>query len=151
MELKRIDNLWHFFATQNDLFLKKEVHQVVEYEFEHRKIRLTHSLNPKIPLHSHLVLSHRDFDLGVDRYTVSKKRFGLKSTPRQTFQQQFFPNELMKLTSAFNLYVERDRHKHIKVTLEPFVPKNIREIRNPVNLISKCLWRFSYFSELIKN
>jgi hypothetical protein len=151
MELKRIDNLWHFFATQNDLFLKKEVHQQVKYQFDRKSIRFTHLLNPKFPLQSQLIVCHQDFDLGVDRYMVSKMRFGLKKLPKQSFQQQFFPNDLLKLSNTFNLHIERDRQKRYKVILEPFVPKNMGEIRKALNQITRSLWGYPYFSELIKN
>lgn len=151
MELRRIDNLWHFFATQNDLFLKKEVHRKVKYEFDRKSIRFIHYLNPKFPLQSQLIVSHRDFDLGVERYMVSKMRFGMKKVPKPSFQQQFFPKELLKLTNTFNLHVERDRQKRYQVILEPFVPKNIGEIRKALNHVTSTLWGYPYFSELIKN
>ncbi len=151
MELRRIDNLWHFFATQNDLFLKKEVHQKVKYEFERKTLKITHLLNPKFPLQSQLVVSHKDFEMGVDRYMVSKLRFGWGKQAQPGLQQQFFPKELLKLQHSFGLHIERDRQKRFKVILEPFVPKNIGEIRKVLNHVTKTLWGHPYFSELIKN
>jgi len=37
VELKRIDTLWHFFATQNNLFLRKSVEKAIGTDILFRK------------------------------------------------------------------------------------------------------------------
>jgi hypothetical protein len=151
MELKRIDNLWHFFATQNQLFLKKEVGATITYCLKKNKISACHSFNPKSARHSALTLYPDGFGMAVDYYTAGHKKFGLKTPALKVHQQLFFPSELLKLNACFNVYVERDRFKNLKVRLEPFHPKKIQEVLKPANLISETLWGFKFFSEIIKN
>ncbi|GEO23173.1 hypothetical protein [Cyclobacterium qasimii] len=150
MELKRIDNLWHFFATQNQLFLKKEIDNKVLYVFAKNKIKLVHSFNPRFTAQSSLSISPESFEMAVETYAASKKRFGLPAAINMQ-QRVFFPKELLKLTSRFSLIVEKDRFKNLRVTLEPFAPKNIKETSSPINLISETLWSFRYFSNTVKN
>ncbi|MFC4874098.1 hypothetical protein [Negadavirga shengliensis] len=151
MELKRIDNFWHFFATQNQLFLKKKVGSEVRYCFTKNSINLCHTLNPKFLSESRLSMKHMDYELGVEHYASAKRRFGFKLMPENVHQRLFFPKEILKLNSNFSLYVERDRFRNFKVTIEPFHPRNIREIMRAANLVSETLWGFKYFSETIKN
>jgi hypothetical protein len=151
MELKRIDNLWHFFATQNQLFLKKEIDSRVLYTLKKNKIKLIHSFNPRFSIQSSLSIGPEAFEMAVDSYAASQKRFGLPATALKLQKPIFFPKELLKLTGNFSLIVERDRFKNLRVTLEPFLPKNIKNTSSPINLISETLWAFRYFSNTVKN
>ncbi|AKP51460.1 phage portal protein [Cyclobacterium amurskyense] len=150
MELKRIDNLWHFFATQNQLFLKKHIDNKVLYVFKKNKIQLIHSFNPRFTAQSSLSIGPESFEMGVETYAASKKRFGLP-TALNLHQRLFFPKELLKLTSRYSLIIEKDRFKNLRVTLEPFIPKNIKDTSAPINLICETLWSFRYFSNTVKN
>lgn len=151
MELKRIDNLWHFFATQNQLFLKKEIDSRVLYTLKKNEIKLTHTFNPLLTIQSSLSIGPETFEMAVNSYAASKKRFGLPGTSLKHQKNIFFPKELLKLTGNFSLLVERDRFKNLRVTLEPFLPKNIKNTSSPINLISETLWAFRYFSNTVKN
>ncbi|MDO6438832.1 hypothetical protein Q4534_15515 [Cyclobacterium sp. 1_MG-2023] len=150
MELKRIDNIWHFFATQNQLFLKKEIDTRVLYVFKKNKIKLLHAFNPSFTAHSNLSIGPENFEMAVETYAASQKRFGLPS-PVNLQQRIFFPKELLVLSSRFSFVVEKDRFKNIRVTLEPFIPKTIKDTSSPINLICETLWSFRYFSNTIKN
>ncbi|WP_163380976.1 hypothetical protein [Cyclobacterium sp. SYSU L10401] len=151
MELKRIDNIWHFFATQNQLFLKKEVNQEVQYSFSKNNIKLIHSFNPKFTGQSSLSMAPDSFEMAVKTYAAGQKKFGLPAPMVQVHQRLFFPKELLKLTANFALFVEKDRFNHFRVTLDSFVPRSIRQTHQPINFISENLWKFRYFSETIKN
>ncbi len=151
MELKRIDTIWHFFATQNQLFLKKEVNHEVCYSFIKNKIKLRHAFNPRFTGQSTLTLGPDSFEMAVESQSAGKKKFGFHRPPVKVHQQLFFPKELLKLTGSFSITVEKDRFRNIRVTLEPFVPKTIKKTSHPVNFISEMLWGFRYFSETIKN
>ncbi|MEX2593394.1 MAG: hypothetical protein WD426_11515 [Anditalea sp.] len=151
MELKRIDTLWHFFATQNNLFLKKSVEKEVSYRIIKEGIELIHSFSPNFLEQSSLTIQSKNFEMAVHYYASGKKQFGIKVPFHKPNEKLFFPKELLKLNSLFNLYVEKDRSRLMKVTLVPFHPKNIHQILKPVNLITKTLWNSVYFSETIKN
>lgn len=151
MELKRIDTLWHFFATQNNLFLRKSVEKEVSYRMIKAGIELIHSFRPNFLEQSSLIVQARDFEMAVQYYASAKKRFGIKEPFHKPNEKLFFPKELLKLNSLFNLYVERDRSGLMKITLAPFHPKTIDQILKPVNLITMTLWNMRYFSETIKN
>jgi hypothetical protein len=151
MELKRIDNLWHFFATQNQLFLKKEVDNRVLYTLKKNKIRLIHSFNPRFTIQSSLSIGPESFEMAVKTYAVSQKRFGMPKTLPNLQKPIFFPKELLKLSGNYSLLIEKDRFKNLRVTLEPFLPKNIKNTSSPINLISETLWAFRYFSNTVKN
>jgi hypothetical protein len=151
LELKRIDTLWHFFATQNNLFLKKSVEKEVSYRFLKGEIELTHSFRPHFLEQSILTIRSKNFEIGVHYYASAKKRFGIKAPFHPPNEKLFFPKELLKLNSQYNIYVEKDRFGLLKVTLIPFSPKNINQILKPVNLITTTLWKMVYFSETIKN
>lgn len=150
MELKRIDNLWHFFATQNQLFLKKEIDTRVFYTFTKNNIKLSHVFNPNFTAHSKLSIGPENFEMAVEIYAASQKRFGLPS-PVNLQQRLFFPKELLTLSTRFSFTVEKDRFKNLRVTLEPFIPKTIKDTSSPINLICEKLWSFRYFSNTIKN
>ncbi|WP_152520512.1 hypothetical protein [Cyclobacterium qasimii] len=109
-----------------------------------------HSFNPRFTAQSSLSISPESFEMAVETYAASKKRFGLPAAINMQ-QRVFFPKELLKLTSRFSLIVEKDRFKNLRVTLEPFAPKNIKETSSPINLISETLWSFRYFSNTVKN
>ncbi len=151
MELKRIDNLWHFFATQNQLFLKKEVGREVCYTLVKNKIRLTHSFNPRFTGQSVVTIGPESFELAVESQAAGKKKFGLPGPAIKVHQRLFFPRDLLRLTAHFSITVEKDRFRNIRVSLEPFVPQTIKKTYQPVNFISEILWGFRYFSETIKN
>ncbi|WP_375585016.1 hypothetical protein [Cyclobacterium xiamenense] len=151
MELKRIDNLWHFFATQNQLFLKKKTGQEVAYTFVKHNILLTHLFNPRFTSQSVLTIGPESFELAVESQAAGRKRFGLPGQAIKVHQRLFFPRDLLRLTAHFSVTVERDRFRNIRVSLEPFVPQTIIKTYQPVNFISEILWGFRYFSETIKN
>lgn len=151
MELKRIDTLWHFFATQNNLFLKKSVEKEVSYRLIKGDIALTHSFRPNFLEQSILTIQSKDFEMAVHHYASAKRRFGFKVPFHNSHEKLFFPKELLKLNSHFNVYVEKDRSGRWNVALVPFHPKNIHQILKPVNLVTKTLWHTVYFSETIKN
>lgn len=151
MELRRIDTLWHFFATQNHLFLKKEVEKEVSYRMVKGNIELVHQFKPNFLEMSNLIIRSKDFQFSVRHYSVAKKRFGIKVPFHRPNEKLFFPKELLKLSNLYNFYVEKDQSGQVQVTLTPFLPKNIDQILKPVNLISQTLWKTNYFSETIKN
>src|SRR5690554_1637538 len=151
MELKRIDNLWHFFATQNNLFLKKTVEKEVSYKMRKGDIEIIHTIKPNFLEESSLTIQSHKFEIGVRQYAVAKKRFGIKIPFHKPNESLFFPKELLKLSSIYSFYVEKDRSGGLKVTLIPFMPKKISEVYKPVNLVTETLWNFNFFSETIKN
>ena len=151
MELRRIDTLWHFFATQNQLFLKKVVEKEVSYRMVKGNIELVHQFRPNFLEMSSLIIRSKDYQIGVQHYAVAKKRFGIKVPFLRPNEKLFFPKELLKLSNLYNFYVEKDPSGHTQVTLTPFLPKNIDQILKSVNLISQTLWKTNYFSETIKN
>lgn len=151
MDLKRIDTLWHFFATQNSLFLKKTVEKVISYKFRKGEIEIKHTLNPKFLSESSLSIQAHNFEIPVQQYAAAKKRFGVKVPFQKPNEGIFFPKELLKLAATFSFYVEKDRFGRFRVTIAPFIPKKISEVYKPVNLVSMTLWNFNFFSETIKN
>lgn len=151
MELKRIDRLWHFFAIQNNLFLKKEVAKEVSYKVRKGNIEVIHIFKPKFLEESSLTVQNHDFEFGVRHYASAKKRFGIKVPFKRPNEQLFFPKELLKLNTSHSFYVEKDRFGAVKVTLIPFLPKKIADVYKPVNLITQTLWEFNFFSETIRN
>ncbi|SHM65126.1 hypothetical protein SAMN04488057_102485 [Cyclobacterium lianum] len=151
MELKKIDTIWHFFATQNQVFLKKEVSQDVHYIFKKNDIQLSHFFNPKFVGQSSLCMAPVAFEMAVQSYAAGQKKFGFPAPPVKVHKKLFFPRDLLKLTANYNLYVEKDRFNHFRVTLDGFIPRNIRQTYQPINFISQTLWGFRYFSETIKN
>lgn len=151
MELKRIDNLWHFFATQNELFLKKDIGSRVRYQVQKGDSVVVHTFNPNFPLQASLSVFTREFTLPAKTYRADKKVFGISTPPKLSHQRPFFPKELLTLSAKYCVQVDRDVRGALKVTLYPFHPKNIHEIRTPVNHITQTLWGFKYFAELVKN
>ncbi|HLT07467.1 MAG TPA: hypothetical protein VK014_08060 [Cyclobacteriaceae bacterium] len=151
MDLKRIDTLWHFFATQNGLFLKKIVEKEVSYKMRKGDIEVRHTINPQFLTASSLCIQAHDFEMAVKQYAVAKKRFGIKVPFQKPNEGLFFPKELLRLSALYSFYVEKDRLGRLRVILEPFIPKKISEVYKPVNLVTKTLWQFNFFSETIKN
>lgn len=151
MDLKRIDTLWHFFATQNSLFLKKTVEKEVCYKMRKGKVEIKHVFNPQFLAESSLSIQVHNFEMAVRQHAVAKKRFGFKVPFHKPNEGLFFPKELLKLSALYDLYVEKDRFGGLRVTLAPFMPKKISEVYKPVNLVTKTLWDFNFFSETIKN
>ena len=151
MELKRIDTLWHFFATQNNLFLKKKVDGEVSYKIIKGDIELVHVFKPNFLELSSLTIQSKSFGMAVQYYAAAKKRFGIKAPHYKLNEKLFFPKELLKLSSLCSFYAERDRAGSFKVTIVPFHPKTISQTLKPINLITKTLWNTLFFSETIKN
>ena len=151
VELKRIDNLWHFFATQNNLFLKKKVDKEVCYQLVKGQIELIHIFRPNFLEQSSLTMRSKGFGRPISHYSSPKKRFGIKEPFYKSKEKIFFPKELLMLSSKYTTHVEKDSAGLWKLVLIPFKPKNIAEILKPVNLITNALWDMVYFSETIKN
>lgn len=151
MELKRIDTLWHFLVTQNQLFLKRNVDKEVTYRIIKGEIELIHQFQSNFLVKSRLIIQNKNFAVPVEHYAAEKKRFGIKVPFQKPNERLFFPKELQKLANIFNFYVDKDKAGGLRVTLMPFQPKNFREILKPVNLVTKTLWSLTFFSETIKN
>jgi len=151
VDLKRIDTLWHFFATQNSLFLKKTVEKEISYKVRKGEIEVKHRFNPQFLSESSLSIQAYNFEMPVRQYAAAKKRFGIKVPFQKPNEGIFFPKELLKLTALFSFYVEKDRFGRFRVTIAPFIPKKIPEVYKPVNLVTTALWNFNFFSETIKN
>jgi hypothetical protein len=151
VELKRIDTLWHFLVTQNQLFLKRNVDKEVTYRIVKGEIELRHQFQPNFLEKSSLIIQNKNFGVPVQHYSAEKKRFGIKLPFQKPNERLFFPKELLRLANIFSFYVDKDKAGGLRVTLIPFQPKNFREIIKPVNLVTKTLWSLMFFSETIKN
>jgi len=130
------------------------VEQQVAYRFVKSGIVLEHRFNPRFLQESKLMMQEKGFSEKIigQSYGAVKKRFGMKQPI--SFSKKatvFFPEELLKLKTKYDLIIERDKNQHYRVILSPFVPKNIYEIFDTVNLISLHLWKTIYFSEITKN
>lgn len=151
MDLKKIDTLWHFFATQNHLFLKKSVEKEIGYKMRKGEIEVIHRFNPQFLSASTLVIQNHNFEMAVQQYAGAKKRFGIKAPFQKPNEGMFFPKELLKLRALYSFYVEKDRFGRWRVRIEPFFPKKIQDVHKPVNLVTTALWNFNFFSQTIKN
>lgn len=153
MELKRIDNLWNFCRVKTNLPYKKSVGKEVSYRFVKSGIKLLHQFNPHLLQTSKLLLVELGYLEKANRYTYSaiKKQFGVKGPQIVGGPKIFFPEDILSLKKNYNLIVEQDKNGKYRITLFPFVPKNIYEIYNTINLITTQLWKTIYFSELTKN
>jgi len=153
MELKRIDNLWNFCRVKTNLPYTKSVDKIVSYRFIKSGIELLHQFNPNLLQSSKLLLVEIGFLEKANKYTYGsiKKQFGVKTPSVMGGAKIFFPEEILALKKKYNLIVEQDKNGKFRVTLSPFVPKNIYDIYNTINLISIHLWKTTYFSELTKN
>ncbi|KEO73587.1 hypothetical protein EL17_11850 [Anditalea andensis] len=153
MELKRIDNLWNFCRVKTNLPCTKTVDKVVRYSFVKAGITLIHEFKPNLLQTSKLTLIEKGY---LDKakkniYGAIKKQFGVKTPHLNGSSAIFFPEEILALKKNHNLIVEQDKNGKFCITLSPFVPKNIYDIFNTINLISIHLWKTIYFSELTKN
>ncbi|SNS07958.1 hypothetical protein SAMN06295967_10336 [Belliella buryatensis] len=154
MDLKRIDNLWRFLCLKNNLTPQHQVGLKVSYAVRKGTQRLIHQFNPKLLLDSSLYLEDVKFqeNLVHRTYQAQRRRFGIK---QKTFSPAstavFFPNELLKLGLKFDLEVRQDRHEHYSIRIGPFNPKNIYDILDTVNLISRTFWVKNFFAEGIRN
>lgn len=74
VELKRIDNLWHFFATQNNLFLKKKVDNEICYQLVKGQIELIHVFRPNFLDQSSLTMRSKGFGRPIAQYATQKKK-----------------------------------------------------------------------------
>lgn len=154
MDLKRIDNLWKFLSLKNNFQLNHQVGKEVSYSVNRGSQSLTHRFNPKLLLDSSLHLKDIQFQENLlhRHYQASKKRFGVKGKAFSPVSSVvFFPKELLKLGLKYDLEIKQDRHEHFSIRISPFNPKNIYDILNTVNLISRTLWVKNFFAEGIRN
>ncbi|MCH7411602.1 hypothetical protein MM239_19605 [Belliella sp. DSM 111904] len=154
MDLKRIDNLWRFLSIKNNLHLKHLVGDNVMYVIGKGSQKMTHSFNPRFLTDSTLTLEdvHFQSKLIYKQYNAPKKRFGIKQPPISPVSSVvFFPKELLKLSLKYDLNVLKDRHDRYAISISPFNPKNIYDILNAVNVMSKSLWIKNFFAEGIRN
>lgn len=154
MELRRIDNLWKFLGIKNNLPVIHSLEDGINYRFVKGGLELVHHFNPKFLHHSSLRLEERGFqeNLSCHHYTANKLRFGFKPKIASPVSKViFFPKELLSLHSKFDLEIHKDRNGHFKVVISPFSPKNIYEILDAANLISRNLWKKNFFAEGIRN
>jgi hypothetical protein len=153
MELKKIDNLWNFCRIKTNLPYQKTVDNEVTYRFVKSGIVLLHQFNPNLLQTSKLFLTESGFIDKAKRYTYSsvRKQFGVKTPHIPGTPKVFFPIEILELKKKYNLIIEQDLNGKCRVTLFPFVPKNIYDIYNAINHITHHLWKTTYFSELTKN
>ena len=154
MDLKRIDNLWNFCKIKTNLPLRRTVDEKeVSYRFIKSGVELSHKFNPHLLQASNLFLTEKGFlDKGnLFTFGAIKKKFGIKTPHIVSSSKDFFPQELLILKEKYNLIIEKDKNGRFRVSISPFIPKNIYEIFKTVNLISLHLWKTIYFSELTKN
>jgi len=153
MELKKIDNLWNFCKIKTNLPYQKRVDDEVSYRFVKSGIVLLHQFNPNLLRTARLFLTESGFMVKANRFTYSsvKKQFGIKTPPKIGGPKIFFPEEILDLKKRYNFIIEQDMNGKYRVSLFPFVPKNIYEIYNTINHITHHLWKTTYFSELTKN
>src|SRR5690606_36783623 len=129
--LKRTDALWHFFATQNSLFLKETVEKVISYKLRKGEIEIKHTLNPRFLSESSLAIQAHNFEIPVEQYAAAKKRFGVKVPFQKPNEGIFFAKELLNLAATCSYYVEKHRFGSFRVTIAPFIPKKISEVYQP--------------------
>lgn len=154
MELRRIDNLWKFLGIKNNLSVNYSLHEQMRYSLVKGGLELIHQFNPKFLNKSFLILQERSFqdNLAYKKYISQKQRFGIKPKMASPVKDSvFFPKELLDLQKKFDLEIQKDRNGHFKVSISPFVPKNIYDILNVVNLVSRTLWIKNFFAEGIRN
>lgn len=154
MDLKKIDNLWRFLSLKNNYQLNHQVGREVTYSVIRGSQNLTHRFNPKLSIDSTLYLKDLQFQESLihRHYQASKKRFGVKEkTFAPVSSVVFFPKDLLKLGIKYDLEIKQDRHDNFSICISPFKPKNIYDILNAVNLISRTLWVKNFFAEGIRN
>lgn len=154
MELRRIDNLWKFLGIKNNLTVNYSLQEEMKYTLIKGGLELTHQFNPKFLKKSNLIIQERNFkeSLPQQRFLSQKQRFGIKPKLSSPVKNAvFFPKELLDLQHSFDLEVQKDKNGHFRISLSPFVPKNVYDILNAVNLISRTLWVKNFFAEGIRN
>ncbi|MCH7398562.1 hypothetical protein MM236_11200 [Belliella sp. DSM 107340] len=154
MDLKKTDNLWRFLVIKNNLKLEQQVSQNVSYRIQKGEQALTHTFNPKLVLNSSLSIRDKGYQENLlhKHHQTAKKRFGINQKVISPVSSNvFFPRELLKLSLKYDLEILQDRLGHYNVTISPFYPKNIYDILNTVNLISRTLWVKNFFAEGIRN
>ncbi|MCH7401239.1 hypothetical protein ACFOUP_06755 [Belliella kenyensis] len=154
MDLKRIDNLWKFLSIKNNLHLRHLVGDSVTYMIGKGSQKMTHRFNPRFLSDSILILEDVNFQskLICKQYHAPKKQFGIKQASMSPASSVvFFPKELLKLSLKYDLKIHKDRYDHYAIAISPFNPKNIYDILNAVNLMSKSLWIKNFFAEGIRN
>ncbi|MFC0261944.1 hypothetical protein [Fontibacter flavus] len=154
MDLHRINNLWKFLSIKNNLKVECSKNGEVNYDIIKGSLTLKHAFNPQFFQQSRLTLADRNFQdkQCQQSYMAQKKRFGIKEKIISPASKvQFFPNELLVLHHKFDLEVQKDRFGNYKVTISPFMPKNIYEILDNVNLIARTFWVKNFFAEGIRN
>ncbi|MFD2034108.1 hypothetical protein ACFSKL_04860 [Belliella marina] len=154
MDLKKTDNLWRFLVIKNNLKIDHQVSLHVNYRIQKGDQELIHSFNPKLPQTSTLSIRDKGYQVNLlhKHHQTAKKRFGIRQKAISPVSANiFFPKELLKLSLKYDLEVHQDRLGHYNVTISPFHPKNIYDILNTVNLISRTLWVKNFFAEGIRN
>lgn len=153
MDVKKIDNLWRFLSIKNNLPVKLDIDHHVHYKMVKENIQIIHQFNPKLWQESSLIIEERSFQekAVLQHYHHKKLRFGFHAELTSTHVQIFFPRELLQLKTTYELDIRKDRHGNYHVSLSPFVPKNVYQILDAVNFVSKELWKKNVFSEGIRN
>lgn len=153
MDIKKIDNLWRFLSIKNNLPLKLDLDHHMHYIFTKGNIQVIHQFNPKLWQDSELIIKERSFQEKsiLQHYHHKKRRFGVHSEITSTHVEIFFPRELLRLKSKYEMDIQKDRHSNYHISLSPFVPKNVYEILDGVNFVCQELWKKNFFSEGIRN
>jgi len=153
MDVKKIDNLWRFLSIKNNLPLKLELDHHVHYKFTKGNIQVIHQFNPKLWQESSLIIQEKSFQEKsiLQHYHHKKQRFGFHSEMTSTHVQIFFPKELLHLKAKYEMDIQKDRHGNYQISLSPFVPKNIYQILDSINFVTRELWKKDFFSEAIRN
>lgn len=153
MDVRKINNLWKFLGIRNNMPVQLTVDHHVNYRFEKNGIILTHQFNPKLWQESVLSLYHKDFQdkFVQQQFHHKRQQFGIKSALTSTHVQLFFPKELLRLKSEFEMDIRKDRSGKFLVRLCPFNPSNVYQILDSANCISRHLWKMDFFTESIRN
>jgi hypothetical protein len=154
MELQRINNLWKFLALKNNLPLTVSAEADIKYVIKKGGLELTHCFNQKFLKQSSLKLKEGTFNENqiAHFFNDQKLRFGFDHASfNPPHSRIFFPKDLLQLKTKYDLKVQKDRNGHFEITIQPFSPKNIYDILNATNLISRTLWKKNYFAEGIRN
>jgi hypothetical protein len=154
MDLQRINNLWKFLVIKNNLKIECYRHETVTFEIQKGNLVLQHVFNPRFLQQSKLIIFEKNFQENFCHlsYVSSKKRFGFKEKPVSAATRQiFFPKEILEKLHKFDLEIKKDRNGQYKVSIAPFFPKNIYEILDCLNPITRTFWVKNFFAEGIRN
>ncbi len=112
-----------------------------------------HQFNPKVWQESALLLYQKDFQdkFILKQYHHKRKQFGIKSQLTSTHVQLFFPKELLRLKKDFEMDIQKDHSGKYLIKLCPYNPRNVYDILDSVNDITRQLWKMDFFSESIRN